>query len=173
VTEYVMPADEARSLLAALQSHGVSACVGGGWSVDASVGTPTRPHVDLDLWVAADQAEGLLATLVAQGVDQIHPWPGDRPWNFVLHDGRSRRVDLHFYEALGGERLQYGSVNAPFLFSEQDLSGEGVIDGLAVRCERPEFALNNRLGYPARDVDAHDVALLCSHFGLERPEGFA
>src|SRR5262245_45742496 len=126
-----MPADEARTLLSALESGGVSACVGGGWAVDALVGRPTRPHGDLDLWVAADQAEGLLAALVSQGVDRIHPWPGDRPWNFVLHDGRSRRVDLHFYEALGGERLQYGSVNSPFLFTEQDLSGEGEIAGLA------------------------------------------
>lgn len=168
-----MPAREARALLAAFRTHGVTPCVGGGWAVDALVGSPTRPHADLDLWSAADEAEGLFAALVGQGVDRIHPWPGDRPWNFVLHDGRSRRVDLHFYEPLGDGRLRYGPVASPFLFTDDDLSGEGEIAGLPVRCERPEFALRNHVGYDARDVDAHDVALLCRRFGLEPPEGFA
>ena len=173
MTEYAMPAEEARALLTALRAHSVLACVGGGWAVDALVGCPTRPHSDLDLWAAAHEAEGLLAALVGQGVDRIYPWPGDRPWNFVLHDGCSRRVDLHFYETLGDGRLRYGSATSPFYFSEQDLSGEGDIAGLPVRCERPEFALQNRLGYDARDVDVHDVALLYRHFGLETPDGFA
>lgn len=168
-----MPAAEARTLLAALRADGVTACVGGGWAVDALVGSPTRPHGDLDLWAAADQAEGLFAALVDLGVDRLHPWPGDRPWNFVLHDGRSRRVDLHFYEPTTDGRLHYGSVRSPFLLTEHDLSGEGDIAGLSVRCERPEFALQNRLGYDAREVDVHDVAVLCRHFGLDTPEGFA
>src|SRR5262245_17790323 len=164
-----MPADEARGLLTALQRHGVGACVGGGWAVDALVRRQTRPHADLDLWVDATGFEGLLVAFVEHGVDRIHPWPGDRPWNFVLHDGRSRRVDLHVYETLDNERLHYGSVSAPFGFSTDDLSGEGEIAGAAVRCERPEFALRNHTGYPLREVDRHDVALLCQHFGLQPP----
>jgi len=69
----------------------------------------------------AEDTEGLLAAFVDQRVDRIHPWPGDRPWKFVLHDGRSRRVDLHLYETLGDRRLHNGSVNAPFLFTRDDL----------------------------------------------------
>jgi lincosamide nucleotidyltransferase A/C/D/E len=164
-----MPADEAQSILAALRSHAVDACVGGGWAVDALLGEQTRPHSDLDIWVTAEETDGLLAALVAQGVDRIHPWPGDRPWNFVMHDGRSRRVDLHLYEALGEGRLHYGSVASPFRFTEDDLSGTGEIAGMPVRCERPEFSLQNHVGYDVRDVDRHDVALLCRHFGLASP----
>jgi len=164
-----MPADEAHTILAALRSHAVDACVGGGWAVDALLGEQTRPHSDLDIWVDADRTEGLLATLVSLGVDRIHPWPGDRPWNFVVHDGRSRRVDLHLYETLGEGRLHYGSVASPFRFSEDDLSGTGEIAGMRVRCERPEFSLANHVGYDTRDVDRHDVALLCSQFGLASP----
>ena len=167
-----MPPETARSLLSALQDHGVAACVGGGWAVDALVGHQTRHHSDLDVWVEACDFEGLFAVFADQGVDRIHPWPGDRPWNFVLHDGRSRRVDLHLYESLPDGRLHYGSVKAPFLFSGQDISGNGQIAGMPVRCEHPEFALQNRTGYEARAVDRHDVALLCERFGLEPPENY-
>src|SRR4051794_28924620 len=147
-----MPPETARTLMSALRECGVEASVGGGWAVDALVGRQTRPHADLDVWVAAHDFEALLSAFAVQGVDRILPWPGDRPWNFVLHDGHSHRVDLHAYETLSAGRLHYGSVAEPFLFSERDLSGEGEIAGLSVRCERPEFALQNHTGYELRDV---------------------
>jgi lincosamide nucleotidyltransferase A/C/D/E len=167
-----MPPEAARSVLAALDAHGVDVCLGGGWAVDALVGRQTRDHSDLDLWVPAPGLEGLIVAFAGLGVDRIQPWGGDRPWNFVLHDGVSRGVDLHLYEDLGDGRLHYGSVTAPFHFAVEDLSGRGGIDGTTVRCERPEFSLANHTGYPVRDVDRHDVPLLCDQFGLELPEGF-
>ncbi len=170
MTEYAMPPETAGTLMAALTRHGVAACVGGGWAVDALVGRQTRHHADLDVWVDAEDFEGLLAAFADQGVGRIHPWPGDRPWNFVVHDGHSRRVDLHLYETLDDGRLHYGSVKAPFLFATQDLSGDGEITGVSVRCESPEFALQNRTGYELRDIDRHDVAVLCERFGLQPPE---
>jgi len=164
-----MPPVTACALLATLDAREVRACVGGGWAVDALVGRQTREHSDLDLWLSATDLEGLFVAFATVGVDRIHPWPGDRPWNFVLHDGISRRVDLHLYEVLPDGRLQYGSVTAPFVFEADDLSGRGTIAGTPVRCERPEFSLSNHSGYPLRDVDRHDVALLCEHFGLPVP----
>lgn len=144
-------------------------CVGGGWAVDALLGRQTRPHSDLDLWVEATDCEALLAGLSEQGVDRIHPWPGDRPWNFVVHDRVARRVDLHFFEAIGDGQLHYGSLAAPFRFAEPDLTGIGTIGGSEVRCERPEFAIQCRTGYPPREVDRHDVAALCDRFGIAAP----
>jgi lincosamide nucleotidyltransferase A/C/D/E len=167
-----MPPETARTLVAALHARDVAVCIGGGWAVDALVGQETRAHSDLDVWVEASDAEGLLAVLTDVGIGRIHPWPGDRPWNFVLHDGQTRRVDLHFYESVGDGRLQYGSVLAPFMFRAEDLAGYGEIAGMRVRCERPEFALRNRTGYEPRDSDRHDVALLCDHFGLQPPDGY-
>jgi lincosamide nucleotidyltransferase A/C/D/E len=172
VTDYVMPPETAGELMAALAAHGVDACVGGGWAVDALVGRQTRDHADLDLWVEAPDLEGLFVVFADQGVDRIHPWPGDRPWNFVLHDGHTRRVDLHLYEPLGNGRLHYGSVTSPFVFGSDDLSGGGSIAGREVRCERPEFALANHLGYPPRESDRHDVAVLCQHLGRPVPAAY-
>jgi lincosamide nucleotidyltransferase A/C/D/E len=165
-----MPPEAVRTLMTALQEHAVDVCVGGGWAEDALVGQQTRDHADLDVWVDANDFEGLLAAFVGQGIDRIHPWPGDRPWNFVLHDGRSRRVDLHVCESLGDGRLHYGSVKAPFILTNDDLSGEGQISGISVRCERPEFALRNHTGYELRETDRHDIAVLCERFGLQPPE---
>jgi lincosamide nucleotidyltransferase A/C/D/E len=115
VFAYVMPPYAVQVLMTALGELGVDVCVGGGWAVDALAGEQTRQHTDLDVWVDANDFEGLLAAFATQGVDRFHPWPGDRPWNFVLHDGRSQRVDLHVYETLADGRLHYGSVTAPFL----------------------------------------------------------
>jgi lincosamide nucleotidyltransferase A/C/D/E len=172
MADHAMPAATARALLTAFHDGGISVCVGGGWAVDALVGEQTREHGDLDVWVEATETASLFAVLVALGIDRIHPWPDDRPWNFVVHDGGARRVDLHFYEPAGDGRLRYGSLTAPFEFTEQDVAGRGEIAGLPVRCEAPEFALANRTGYEQRDCDRHDVALLCERFGLPVPAGY-
>jgi lincosamide nucleotidyltransferase A/C/D/E len=172
MASYSMPASAALALLIALDGNDVSACVGGGWSVDALLGEQTRPHSDLDLWIRASDTEALFITFAQQGIDRICPWPGDRPWNFVLHDAHARRVDLHFYERLDAERLHYGSAAAPFIFTEPDLSGQGSIAGVAVRCESPQFALQCHTGYQPREIDRRDVAALCKQFDLRLPDPY-
>jgi lincosamide nucleotidyltransferase A/C/D/E len=172
MTTFAMPADEALALLAALDSNDVRARLGGGWAVDALLHQQTRPHSDLDLWILALDAEPLFNTLAAAGIDRLHPWPGDRPWNFVLHDAATRRVDLHFYERLDADTLHYGSVAAPFLFATRDLAGLGSIDGVEVRCESAPFALKCRTGYHPREIDHRDVAALCARFDLAVPEAY-
>jgi lincosamide nucleotidyltransferase A/C/D/E len=160
-------------LTGALRAGGVDVCIGGGWGVDALLGEQTRQHSDLDLWAEAPSVEGLFRVLVDHGVDRVHPWPGDRPWNFVLHDGRTRRVDLHLYEIIEDGSVQYGSVLEPFSLPAMALEHRGTIGGMAVRCEHPSWALSFHTGYPPRSSDRHDVARLCGRFSLELPAGFA
>lgn len=167
-----MPAGETVALITALAARGVRACVGGGWAVDALLGEQTRPHSDLDVWITAAELEPLLVVFAGYGIDRIYPWPGDRPWNFVLHDGRTRRVDLHIYEPLGNGLVHYGSVTDPFVFAERELSERGLISGVQVRCERAEWAVQCHLGYQPRDTDRHDVARLCERFGMAIPDGY-
>ena len=96
-----MTAGDATALLGGLAEHGVDACVGGGWAVDALLGTQTREHADLDLWVPAldleprasservarralalrevrDPASGRLLIDTCGGV-QGHSWAGLQP----------------------------------------------------------------------------------------------
>lgn len=49
--QHVMTAASADGLLGVLGDHGVDACVGGGWAVDALLREQTREHSDLDLWL--------------------------------------------------------------------------------------------------------------------------
>lgn len=106
------------------------------------------------------------------GIDRIFPWPGDRPWNFVLHDGGPLRIDLHFYERTPQGLLHYGAVTSDETFPGKALEGDGVIGKTTVRCEAPEWALRWHSGYPPRAVDYQDVARLCARFELAIPQLF-
>ncbi|MCX4791924.1 aminoglycoside nucleotidyltransferase [Streptomyces sp. NBC_01221] len=172
MSHYWMSAKDVVALVERLDAHGVDACVGGGWGVDALLGKQTREHSDLDVWAPAAHLEPLFVAFAEVGVDRIFPWPGDRPWNFVLHDGVRLRVDLHLYERLADGSLHYGSVVDGGAFPAEALAGRGSIAGTAVRCESAEWAVRWHTGYPARDVDRHDVTLLCHRFGITVPEGF-
>lgn len=79
MSQHVMTAESAVRLLGTLGEHGVDACVGGGWGVDALLGEQTRAHSDLDLWLAAADIEPLFVAATRVGIDRILPWPGDRP----------------------------------------------------------------------------------------------
>jgi lincosamide nucleotidyltransferase A/C/D/E len=170
---YVMAAEQVTTLLDALDTHQVDICVSGGWAVDALLGEQTREHSDLDLWAPAAHLEWLLRALGARGVDRVLPWPGDRPWNFVLHDGYGIRVDLHLYERTPDGRLHYGSAVDGLTFPAEALGGRGVIAGREVRCEAPEWAVRWHTGYPPRAADRHDVPLLCARYGIPLPDEFS
>jgi lincosamide nucleotidyltransferase A/C/D/E len=170
---HLMTAESAVALLEVLGAHSVDVTVGGGWGVDALLGEQARDHADLDLWLPAAQLELLFRALATCGVDRVFPWPGDRPWNFVLHDGGRLRVDLHLYELLPGSRIHYGSVANGVEFPSHALAGRGAIAGRPVQCEQPEWAVRWHTGYPPRPVDRHDVPLLCQRFGIDLPPDFA
>lgn len=139
MTQHLMTAAMAVRLLDALERHGDQPWVGGGWAVDALFGEQTRPHADLDLWLPAVDLEPAIVALSGFGVDRVLAWGGDRPWNFVLHDGGRLRVDLHLYEPLPNGAVHYGSVLDGPVFPASALQAEGLIDKSAVRCEAPDW----------------------------------
>ena len=166
---HTMPPAVAAEILRALQKKHVEVYVGGGWAVDALLQRNTREHDDLDLWLPIGSAEGCFAVMAEIGLDRIFPWPGDRPWNFVLHDGGARRVDLHFFERLSDGRVHYGSVREGEVLPSEAFAGTGSITDLVVRCESPAWAVKFHEGYPPRPKDRHDVTLLCELFGIDIP----
>lgn len=170
--EYTMSAEDAVALLDRLVDRDVEVCVGGGWGVDALLRQQTREHSDLDVWLPAAHLERLFLAFAGTGLDRVFPWPGDRPWNFVLHDGVRQRVDLHLYEPLPDGSLHYGSVVHGTTFPAEALAAQGTIAGTPFRCEAPEWAVRWHTGYEPRDVDRHDVPLLCERFGIELPPAF-
>ncbi|ATL68956.1 nucleotidyltransferase domain-containing protein [Nocardia terpenica] len=167
-----MTAESALMVISVLKSRGVNACIGGGWAIDALLGEQTREHADLDIWLPAADLDPTIVAFSEAGIDRLLPWGGDRPWNFVLHDGRSLRVDLHLYEELPGGLIHYGSVLNGDRFANSCLDGTGRILGNVVRCETSDWALQCHLEYPPRATDFHDVTQLCAKFGLPVPEPY-
>jgi lincosamide nucleotidyltransferase A/C/D/E len=172
MTSHLMSAGSAAAILAALDARDAEVWVGGGWGVDALLGEQTREHSDLDLWLDAHTIGALFVTLSELRIDRIFPWPGDRPWNFVLHDGGDLRIDLHCFESASADTVHYGPFSESQTFPRTALSGQGLIGGMTVRCERPDWAVRWHCGYPPRPIDHHDVPLLCERFDLDLPESF-
>ncbi|MFG1991554.1 nucleotidyltransferase domain-containing protein [Actinoplanes sp. NPDC048988] len=169
---YIMSAPDAVRLVDSLDAAEVEFAVSGGWAVDALLGEQTREHADLDLFLPAEDLAKLVTALGHHGIDRIEPRPDTRPWNFVLHDGRRLRVDLHLYEPLPDGALHYGPATENFSFPAEALTGVGTIAGRQVRCETPAWSVRWHTGYPPRPTDHHDVPLLCQRFNLALPPGF-
>jgi lincosamide nucleotidyltransferase A/C/D/E len=172
VVVHEMTASDAVEILDVLAQHDVDVRVGGGWAVDTLVGRQTRLHSDLDLWVPAARFDRAIPAFVLVEIDRLYPWGDDRPWNFVLHDGDARRLDLHLFEEAAEGWMHYGGLRGE-RFPADSIAGAGVIDGRPVRCEAPEWSLRWHRGYPPRNEDRHDVQLLCATFGFELPAEFA
>lgn len=167
-----MSAADALAVVETLGGAGVDVCLSGGWSVDALLGRQTRTHQDLDLWMPAVQFVLAVPALVALGIDRLFPWGDERPWNFVLHDGERRRVDLHMYELVGDGTFHYGARDGGDRLPLEALAGEGTIEGRPVRCETPEWCVRFHSDHSPRPEDLHDVPLLCERYGIDLPPGF-
>jgi lincosamide nucleotidyltransferase A/C/D/E len=152
-----MKAFDVLELLDLVDRAGIRAWVGGGWGVDAVVGRQTRPHGDLDLAVDAAQLEALLTVLAEQGFQVTVDW---LPSRVELTAADGRRVDLHPVRfAPDGSGVQAGLNGSSFEYPSDGFA-TGAIDGRMVPCLSVALQLRFREGYPPRDVDVHDVALL-------------
>ncbi|MFC4147536.1 nucleotidyltransferase domain-containing protein [Micromonospora mangrovi] len=150
-----MNADQVTALLA--EFDGLPVWVAGGWAVDAIVGRQTRPHGDLDLAVDAVGLPELLALLDRLGFVTTVDWLPVRA-ELTAPDGR--KVDIHPVEFRpDGSGVQSGLDGVTFAYAADGFA-EGMIDGHPVPCLAVPQQLRFREGYPPRDVDHHDIALL-------------
>jgi lincosamide nucleotidyltransferase A/C/D/E len=164
-----MVAERALEILDTLRSHGVPASVDGGWGVDALVGRQTRPHGDLDLVVALGDVDAIRSALHPFGfsIAEDH-----RPVRFVMRDDTGSQLDFHtvsFDEQGGGVQPQPGG--GTFRYPPEGFV-RGQIDGRDVPCISAEVQVLCHLGYEPTSKDAHDVLLLCQHFGLAVPSAY-
>lgn len=151
-----MTGEDVLEILAALD--GLDVCVGGGWGVDALVGTQTRPHGDLDLMHREEQEPRVLAALAALGFAETLSW---RPVRFVVTDPGGREIDLHPLRHAEDGSAEQSSLTPgePFRYPASCFV-TGTILGTAVRCLSAEQQLHFHQGYEPREQDLHDLALL-------------
>jgi lincosamide nucleotidyltransferase A/C/D/E len=173
----MVSAQDAIRIYKLLSTSGIQVWLTGGWGMDALLGEQTRPHKDLDVIVLFDDLDRLGELLSREGFSLKELWSENR-WvsdaqgaetatAFVLHDPDGREIDVH---AL---RLDDQGDGVPvwdsegFSFKKQDLAGEGVIAGFAVRCLTPEAQVERHTGYELPDQQRGDLELLHKKYSIE------
>ena len=152
-----MDVAEVHRVLDALAAAGCTAWLGGGWGVDALVGRQTRPHRDLDLLVEASHLDDALRALTRSGYVVETDW---LPVRVEVAASGDRWVDLHpvvFDDE--GNGVQAGPEGTTFDYPAGCLV-RGRIGDREVGCLGTARQLEAHAGYPPREVDRHDLALL-------------
>jgi lincosamide nucleotidyltransferase A/C/D/E len=189
--EVLMKAEDVAELYALLRDHGVQLWIDGGWGIDALLGRQTRPHKDLDAFVAlADLA--LMAGLLSQrgfGLKEI--W-GENRWlphsgvvpvigraapepevatAFVLKHADGRELDIHIL-AVDAQGRATPLWECDLAFAPDALHGQGTIGGVAVRCLSAAMHMRTHSGYVLQEKDFQDLRQLHERFGVAYPADF-
>jgi 2'-5' RNA ligase len=167
-----MPASLAVDVTAALERAGVRSWVLGGWAADAVVGEQTRDHIDLDIVFEGEAAAEEIAinALRPLGFEFVRrePVPGWLPTRTVLSDNQGHLVDLH--QARFAERIVARTADGRVLeLDRAEAFTTGNIGGRQVPCLAARLQIAVHRGYESREIDRHDVALLCAASGLPLP----
>ena len=147
---------------------GIELWIDGGWGVDALIGEQTRPHTYLDIAIQAKDVPVFRHFLQERAYTEIKLEIA-QPWNFVLGDESGREIDVHVIVPDEQGDGIYGPPEKGEKYPAASLTGTGNIDGQAVRCISPEWAVKFHSGYDLKDKDFRDVSALCKKFGIELP----
>ncbi len=162
----MMTSTDVSAVLAVLQEAAIDVWVGGGWGIDALVGSQTRPHRDLDLMHRCEQEPAIIAALAKIGYCESVDW---RPVRFVVTDGNGNEIDLHpLAFAPDGSAVQAASVESGEVFDyPAGCFVTGMIRGAVVPCLSAQQQVYFHQGFELTDRDRHDMAQLRQTFGIE------
>ena len=165
-----MTADDVLAVVRALDHACLWFRLDGGWGVDALAGRETRSHDDLDLVLERKDAARAEAALQSLGYRYDRTAVPGLPARHVLRSRDGRQVDLHVVlrDAAGDAWQELGG-GAWGRYPAGGLAGRGLVGGIPVPCITVELQLSHHAGYPPRDVDRHDVAVLARLSGREVP----
>jgi lincosamide nucleotidyltransferase A/C/D/E len=139
-----------------LEAAGVSVVVCGGWGVDALLGSQSRPHDDLDVWVPVEAERTMIGRLAERGFTEVRR---DSPVNYVLGDRSDRRVDVHVMHVRADGSSVYDG-DEPYVMPATAFV-TGAIGGVEVRCvSAAQQMLDHSGGYEPGDTDFADMRLL-------------
>jgi lincosamide nucleotidyltransferase A/C/D/E len=184
-----MKAQDVLELYTLLLEHDVQIWIDGGWGIDALLEQETRPHKDLDAFIAFDDLPILTAVLGQRGFVLKEIWSesrwhrhngnvrligtgepgGEVPTAFVLKDALGREIDIHvmYVDEHGSGTPAW---DCTVSFSPDALHGQGVIAGLPVRCLLAAMHMRTHSGYELQDKDIQDLRRLHERFGIDYPD---
>lgn len=187
-----MNAQDVLELYTLLGDHGVQLWLDGGWGIDALLGRQTRPHKDLDAFVAFADLPMLARVLSQQGFGLKEIWEenqwlrhaGDVPLignpamgdavatAFVLQDERGRELDCHVLH-IDEHGYPTPAWRCSLAFTPEDLSGQGSIAGVPVQCLSAAMHMRTHTGYELQAKDKQDLRHLHEQFGIAYPAELA
>ncbi len=164
-----------------LASQGIRVWLLGGWGIDALLGEQTRPHKDLDLVMLLDDVASLCALLGGEGFELKEVWSENRfgidrrglqtLTAFVLVDAYGHELDVHaMHLDEQGNGIPVWETETGFNFTQQDLSGTGVVHGIQLRCITAEKQVQCHTGYELPDKQVPDLERLQAKYGVDLPE---
>jgi lincosamide nucleotidyltransferase A/C/D/E len=177
-------AEDVINIYQSLSANDIQIWLTGGWGIDALLREQTRPHKDLDLIVLVDDVVRMRDLLGRDGYGLKELWSENSwvvdahgteiPTAFVLQDAEGREIDVHAMRLDDqGQGIPAWADDEALVFTKKTLAGEGVIDGLAVRCLSPEMQMLCHTGYDLPNEQVRDLKLLHKRFGVECPNEHA
>jgi lincosamide nucleotidyltransferase A/C/D/E len=174
----MVSARDALRIYERLLENGIQLWLSGGWGIDALLGEQTRAHKDLDVIMLLDDVVRARELLNCDGYSLKELWAENR-WAvdaagvetataFVLQDAEGREFDAHAMrlDELGNGIPAWAEADG-FIFRPQDLTGEGFVAGVAVKCLSPEAQVMCHTGYELPDKHGRDMKLLKRAFGVK------
>lgn len=184
-----MRAADVLELYTLLLEHGVQIWIDGGWGIDALLERQTRPHKDLDAFVAFDDLPTLTTLLSRRGFVLKEIWSENR-WlrheghvpligtdesrgqvatAFVLKDALEREIDIHVLH-IDTQGFPTPAWNCTVAFSPDALTGHGTIAGSPVHCLSAAMHMRIHTGYQLQEKDIQDLRRLHERFGIDYPD---
>lgn len=158
-----MKSTDVINLYTKLEGLGIKIWIDGGWAVDALLGKQTRTHEDLDIAVEHKNVTNLRIYLESQGYKETRR-NEDKMWDLVMGDDKGHEVEVHafsFDNEGGVVKEEYWDG-----YSNNSLTGSGIINGCMVRCVSPEQLLktHDNTKRKLKDNDYKDMDALRKKF---------
>ena len=165
----MMNEHDAANLLKTAENLGIIVWVGGGWGVDALIGSQTRLHNDIDVYIEKKEADAFIKMLTSSGYQEVK-MEYTTASHTVWQNSSNHIVDFHMIEfkADDADSLYFQGEAYPLFV----LDGAGKIGEVAVRCFTAEAQLLFHQGYEQSEKDIHNVRSLCKTFDLDIPEEY-
>jgi lincosamide nucleotidyltransferase A/C/D/E len=175
----MVSAEDVIRIYKTLSTRGIPVWLTGGWGIDALLGEQTRPHKDLDVIMLVEDVARLRESLSNDGYDNQELWSENR-WvdihgtrtetAFFLRHPTGRELDAHaMWRDEQGKGVPAWEADEGFIFTPQDLAGEGVVGGYPMRCLSPEKQMVCHTGYKLPDKQVPDLNRLHAKFNIAYP----
>lgn len=159
--------EDAIEIISYAVDNGIDIWLDGGWGVDALLGTQTRVHNDIDLFVEKINSKKFIDIIKEKGFSEIEE-AYTTASHTVWKDTKGRIIDLHIFEFNEQGNLVFEGET----YSGDVFSGIGKISNKVVKCISAENQVLFHLGYEHDENDVHDVRLLCERFNIPVPNEY-